>query len=72
MAIDLTKASFKYREMFDEEHPEYQIMNWDASYYQLKAMWKEYMPEALKEFTALYKKLADKMRPIVYELGFLK
>lgn len=72
MAIDLVKASFKYREMFDEEHPEYQIMNWDASYYQLKAMWKEYMPEALKEFNELYKKLADKMRPMVYELGFLK
>ena len=72
MAIDLVNASFKYREMFDEEHPEYQIMNWDASYYQLKAMWKEYMPEALKEFNELYKKLADKMRPMVYELGFLK
>lgn len=72
MAIDLVKASFKYREMFDEEHLEYQIMNWDASYYQLKAMWKEYMPEALKEFNELYKKLADKMRPMVYELGFLK
>lgn len=71
-AIELTKASFKYREMFDEEHPEYQIMNWDASYYQLKAMWKEFMPEALKEFNELYKKLADKMRPMVYELGFLK
>lgn len=72
MAIDLVNASFKYREMFYEEHPEYQIMNWDASYYQLKAMWKEYMPEALKEFNELYKKLADKMRPMVYELGFLK
>lgn len=72
MAIDLVKASFKYREMFDEEHPEYQIMNWDASYYQLKAMWKEYMPEALKEFNELFKALGDKMRPMVYELGFLK
>lgn len=71
-AIELTKASFKYREMFDEEHPEYQIMNWDASYYQLKAMWKEFMPEEYKEFTELFKKLADKMRPMVYELGFLK
>jgi len=71
-AIELTKASFKYREMFDEEHQEYQIMNWDCGWYQIKVMLKEYMPEALKEFNELYKKLADKMRPMVYELGFLK
>ena len=71
-AIELTKASFKYREMFDEEHPEYQIMNWDCGWYQIKGMLKEFMPEALKEFNELYKKLADKMRPMVYELGFLK
>jgi hypothetical protein len=71
-AIELTKASFKYREMFDEEHLEYQIMNWDCGWYQIKGMLKEYMPEALKEFNELYKKLADKMRPMVYELGFLK
>lgn len=71
-AIELTKKSFRYRELFNDEHPEYQILNWDASYYQLKAMWKEYMPQEYKEFTELYKKLADKMRPMVYELGFLK
>ena len=71
-AIELTRISFKYRELFNEEHPEYQILNWDASYYQLKAMWKEFMPNEYKEFTELFKKLADKMRPMVYELGFLK
>lgn len=71
-AIELTKKSFKYRELFNEEHSEYQIMNWDASYYQLKAMWKEFMPNELKEFNELFKALADKMRPMVYELGFLK
>lgn len=71
-AIELTKKSFRFREMFNDEHPEYQILNWDASYYQLKAMWKEYMPQEYKEFTNVYKKLADKMRPMVYELGFLK
>ena len=72
MAIELTKASFKYRGMFDEEHPEYQIMNWDCGWYQIKGMLKEYMPNALKEFNELFKALGDKMRPMVYELGFLK
>ena len=71
-AIELTKKSFKYRELFNQEHPEYQIMNWDCGWYQIKAVLKEYFSEDLKEFQELYKILADKMRPMVYELGFLK
>jgi hypothetical protein len=30
------------------------------------------MKEDLEEFKKLYKVLADKMRPMVYELGFLR
>lgn len=71
-AIELTKKSFKYRELFNQEHPEYQIMNWDCGWYQIKAVLKEYFKEDLDEFSKLYKILADKMRPMVYELGFLK
>jgi len=71
-ATELVKSSFKYREMFNESHPEYQINNWDCGWYQIKALLKEFMPNELKEFRAIYKQLADKMRPMVYELGFLK
>lgn len=71
-ANKLVRDSFKYREDFNKNHPEYQINNWDCGYYQLKFMWKEYMPEEFAEFRALYNKLAEKMRPMVYELGFLK
>ena len=71
-AIELTKMSFKYRELFNDEHPEYQILNWDCGWYQIKGMLKEFMPNELKEFNELYKALAEKMRPMVYELGFLK
>ena len=71
-ATDIVKSSFKYREMFNESHPEYQINNWDCGFYQIKALLKEFMPDDLKEFRALYKQLADKMRPMIYELGFLK
>ena len=71
-ATDLVKKSFKYREMFNESHPEYQINNWDCGFYQIKALLKEFMPDELKEFRTIYKQLADKMRPMVYELGFLK
>ncbi len=71
-AIELTKKSFKYRELFNQEHPEYQIMNWDCGWYQIKAVLKEYFSEDLTDFQELYKILSDKMRPMVYELGFLK
>jgi len=71
-AIELTRKSFKYRELFNQEHPEYQIMNWDCGWYQIKAVLKDYMKDDLEEFSKLYKQLADKMRPMVYELGFLK
>ena len=72
MARDLVKKSMKLRQMFDDEHPEYQIKRADASRYQIKGMLKEYMPEELKTFRETFKKLADKMRLAVYTLGFLR
>ena len=71
-ASELLKKSFKYRKLFNSEHPEVQVMNWDAGWYQIKQILKEFMPNELKEFNSLFKKLAEKMRPMVYELGFLK
>ena len=71
-ACEIVRNTFKYRELFNEEHPEYQINNWDCGWYQIKALAKEFAKDDLNEFKELYKKLADKMRPMVYELGFLK
>lgn len=70
-ARELVKLSFKYRKYFDSEHPEYNINTWDAGWYQIKGLCKEYLPEELKEFNQLYKQFEDRMRPLVYELGFL-
>lgn len=70
-AEDLVLSSFKYRKDFNERHPEYQINTWDAGWYQIKGMLKDYDKEGLKEFNSLYDTLANKMRPLVYELGFL-
>lgn len=71
-ASDIVRNTFKYRELFNQEHPEYQINNWDCGWYQIKALCKEYAKSDYEEFVKLYKKLADKMRPMVYTLGFLK
>ena len=67
----LLDKSFEKRLDFDKLHPEYQINNFDCGYYQLKALWKEYYQDEFKEFRGTYKVLAEKMRPMIYELGFL-
>jgi hypothetical protein len=68
-ATNLVRLSFGMRRNFadDTNH----LNSWDAGYAQLKLLWKEYYPEQFKEFRAKYKVLEDKMRPLVYELGFL-
>ena len=71
MATAILIDTMKYREDFNRKHPEYHINSWDAGWYQVKAVAKEYIPDKLKLFTELYKKLEDRMRPLVYELGFL-
>lgn len=71
-AKELVRLSFKNRNLFNQLHSEYQINCWDAGWYQIKGLLKEFHKEELDEFNKLYKKLEDKMRPMVYELGFLK
>ena len=71
-ARNLLSDSMKDRSSFNTEHPELNIMCWDAGYYQLRPLWKQYYPERLKEFRLLYKKLASKLRKQVYALGILK
>lgn len=68
-ASNLVRLSFGMRRNFadDTNH----LNSWDAGYAQLKLLWKEFFPEQFKEFRDKYKVLEDKMRPMVYELGFL-
>jgi len=69
-ATELVERSVELRQVManDENH----LNSWDAGYAQLKLVWKEYFQEDFKEFRQLYKNLEDRMRPLVYELGFLK
>lgn len=67
----LVRKSFKYRQEFDKENKHYHINTWDAGFYQLKALWKEYLPDDYIEFQRLFSILSEKMQPIVYELGCL-
>jgi hypothetical protein len=71
-AKELVRNSFKYRQIMHDEHPEYHLQAWDAGWYQIKKILKEYMKEDLKEFNTMYKSFADRLRPYVYEFGFLR
>ena len=68
-ATELVEQSMELRQVManDENH----LDSWDAGYAQLKLVWKEYFQEDFQEFRQLYKNLEDRMRPLVYELGFL-
>ena len=70
-ATELLIKSFEYRKDFWFNHPEYHINTWDAGWYQIKGILKEYLPDDLKEFNELYKTFSDELRPLVYDLGFL-
>ena len=68
-SINLVRLSTPMRINFadDTNH----LNSWDSGYAQLKLLWKEFYPEQFKIFRDKYKRLEDKMRPMVYELGFL-
>lgn len=68
-ATELVEMSIEMRQVMSNE--ENHLDSWDAGYAQLKLVWKEYFPEQFKEFRQLYKNMEDRMRPLVYELGFL-
>jgi hypothetical protein len=68
-ATELVIQSMQMRqEMANNEN---HLDSWDVGYNQLKPLWKEYFQDDFKEFRQLYKNLEDRMRPLVYELGFL-
>ena len=70
-AIELIEKSFPFRDGYNRDVPTCQINNWDAGWYQVKAMLDSRMPNDLKEFKKLYSALSDKMRPMVKKLGFI-
>lgn len=72
IATKLLKDSFDMRKILHDEHPEYHLNTWDAGWYQIKLVLKQFYPDKLKDFNKKYKEFEDRMRPLVYELGFLK
>lgn len=75
MAEELRAFVQKDREKggdFDREHPEYQVWQEEAGYYQWKWILKIKYPEKYKEFRSLYRTYSDELKQLVYNVGFYK
>ena len=71
-ATDIVVKSFKFRKLYNDEHPEAQINNWDCGWCQISRMCKEYLKNDLTKFNEIKLKLIEKLRPVIKELGFVK
>ena len=71
-ATELVEKTFEYRKELNRSHPEYNLQCWDAGFYQIKIILKEYLPDELKEFSKLYKAFENRMREGVFKFGFLR
>lgn len=72
MATELTKKTFGLRQMYAENNPHLHLDSWDAGYAQLKGVWNEYYKEEFKAFRTAYTAFENRLRPLVFELGFLR
>lgn len=72
MAKELTIKSMDMRKLMADMDSSLHLNCWDAGWSQIKLVLKQYHQEELKEFRSKYKKLEDKLIPMIYELNFLK
>ena len=76
LVLDLYKEAIKAvapeLDEFDYQHPELQLSRWDAGWRQYRDLIKEKAPEANQKLRDAIKALGNKLRPLVYELGFLR
>ncbi len=69
----LFRDTMPVREKLHLQFPEYHLNAWDAGFWQLRtALKKAGMESMLEDLNKKYEVLENKMRPLVYELGFLK
>lgn len=60
-----------HRESFATSRPELHLMAHDAGLYQLKHLFKEYSPAGWAALQVAFRALGDKLRPGVFDHGFL-
>lgn len=64
--------SLPVREIYSQEHPDLHLGAWDAGVYQIKHLWRDLFPAEWEALKQKHKALADKLKPGIYDLGFLR
>lgn len=70
-AVLLLENSFEHRIVANQGHPEWNVMNWDAGFYQVYKIVDNYKIDGLTEFRELFSQLENKIEQKVYEFGML-
>lgn len=68
----LFTRTLPHREAFATARPDLHLMAHDAGLYQLKHLFREYDPAGWEALQRAFKALSDRLRPGVYDHGFLR
>ena len=72
-ANKLYAMTYKYRKEFkSDDGVDYQVTNWDAGWYQIKQLVKQYFPEEFKAFNKMTKDFGEELKPLIYQIGMLR
>lgn len=71
LGIKVLEDSFQARLKLSNKLSSMHLNTWDAGWYQIKQLTKQQDLKSKADFDLVYKELCEKMRPFVYELGFL-
>jgi len=70
-AVSLYKKSLPYRKTLSEELPDYNLMAWDAGWFQIKAVLDVYFKEELNSFELAVNTALRSRTDLIYDLEFL-
>lgn len=71
-AIRLWKETVSLRAEFNKKEPMYQVMNWDAGFYQVKQIIKDRNTQDFLDFNIMYRAFEESIRPLIHECGYLR
>lgn len=70
-ARKIVRDSFKFRNIINDDSPEFAVNTWDASWNQIIKVAKQYIPEQVKQFNKLFDDYQSDITDLIYENGIL-
>lgn len=70
-AKKIVTDSFKFRNIINDDSPEYAVNTWDASWNQIVKVANQYIPDQVKEFNKLFNSYQSDITDLIYKNGIL-